>query len=344
MKQILVGRSIAYAAKVGGGSITSYKDIDSLDTGSIAFFTDENELITTANASTILVDKKGWYAAVGNQQASLLPPGVLSGSSVVKSQVTGIIPRVGMPTSVEAQSYVAPVNKIIVIGSNGTHGAFNQPTTLVAGTEAMIKIIKTTLGLRSMGGVYEEEIYRFSEVVRSGDTITTIANRLIVDINAVNPINKFVTASAVGSTTGISIVTDNYWDDFTVAVDGILINADRDINNSAGDNVSKAIVYGRGTDMNIAEMELTYSTERGNTNQAYLAQYFYKTPSLVVSGTHYDTWTFAWRGERKTSTSGQFTSVFELVIACPASAAQEASLITIIPYLVNGSEAAESGS
>ena len=330
MKQILVNKSIAYAAKVNGGTISGINELNLLDTGAIALFTEDNVMITAANCATVSSDSKAFYIAVGNQ------------ATASKTQVSSLIPR--MLLDYRKQAYVAPVKLVKYVGYDGTTAgtAFNFPGTLISGTEAFMRITDTTPGLRTMGSVYENEIKRYSTLVITGDTNTTIANRLITAINA-DP-NSIVTAAAVGSTTGISLTAKDYGTTFNVSMDGIMIYTSNVSPEGSVPGVSVAVDYGKGTSDQIAALELTYSTERGNTNQLILPQYYYNVTSNVVSGATYDTYTFAWNGKRNTALGNQDTYRFEIIVAMPHSATQQANFETMMVEFVGHFENSETGS
>lgn len=317
MKQILINKSIAYGAKSGGGTITK-DEINLLDTGAIAIFTEQGVLITAANASTVLIDVKKIYFAVGNQAATS------------KSLISVPVPRVGI--KYKKQAYVAPVLLTKFVGSDGTIGSFNLPT-LVVRDEALMKIIDTTPGLRTIGAVDSQEIFRYNTDVRSGDTATTIANRIIANINA-DP-NRIVNAVAVGATTGINLTAINVGTTFSIALDGIYINATiEQPEGTVGSSV--AMKFGEGTYDQMLALEDLYSVERGNTNRLALPQLYYTPNSLAVAGTTYDTYTINWNGEREISTGRQDTYHFDLVIAMPAAATQQANFETIMAEVFAG--------
>lgn len=317
MKQILVNRSIAYAAKVGGGTITK-NEINLLDTGAIAIFTEAGVLVTAANAATALDDVKKFSIAVGNQNAAS------------KSIISVPIPRVG--TDYTKQIYVAPVQLTKFIGNDGTIGALNYPT-LIAGQEAFIKIINTTSGLRTVGAVEEQEIFRHSTVVKTGDTAAAITLRLIADINA-NP-DRIVNATGVNSNTGINLTTIVIGTTFSIALDGILINATvEQPEGTVGSSV--AMKFGENTSDQILSLEDLYSVERGNMNRISLPQLYYTANNLTVSGTTYDTYTFKYNGVRQIATGEQNTSPFEIIVAMPVSATQQANFETIMLEMFGG--------
>lgn len=337
MKQILVNKSIAYAAKVGGGTISGINEINLLDTGAVAVFTDTNVLCTAANVSTVSSDVKNFYIAVGNQQTG----------ADSKTYISSLIPR--MLLDYKKKAYVAPVKLIKYIGYDGTTAgtAMNYPS-LVAGQEAFVKIVDTTPGLRTLGSVYENEIKRYSYLVKTGDTATIVSDALIAAINADS--DSIVVAASVGgtgSTTGIELTAKEYGTTFSIALDGILNSATKE--EPEGDTATKvgvsvAMKFGDGTSDQIAALELTYSTERGNDNQVHIPQYYYKTPSNVVDGTTYDTYTYSWNGKRTIGLGNQDTYRFEVIVAMPGSATQQANFETIMVELVGHFENSETGS
>lgn len=327
MKQILVNKSIAYAAKTGGGTISGINEINLLDTGAVAVFTENNVLVTAANAAAVSPDVKQFYIAVGNQATSS------------KTYVSTLIPR--MLLNYVKKNYVAPVKEVQFIGSDGTIGAFNFGT-LVAGTEAFIRITDTTPGLRTLGSVYENEIKRYSTLVAVGDTDTLIANRLIAAINA--DADSIVVAAAVGATTGISLTAKEYGTTFNISLDGIMLYTTKETPYSTLPGSSVAVNYGEGTSDQVAALELAYSTERGNTNQIHLPQLYYSVTSNVVDGATYDIYTFSWNGKRTTSLGGQETYRYEILVPMPDGATQQANFETIMLELVGNFENSETGS
>lgn len=329
MKQILVGKQIAYAAKVGGGTISGINQINLLDTGAIAFFTSNNLLITTANAATVLADKKEFYAAVGNQQTAA------TGS---KTFISSMIPR--LYSRIDKKGYLPAVNQISYIGYDGTYGSLNYPTVVV-GNAATIKLIKTTKGLRNIGAAYESEIMRFEQVARAGDTSATIIARLIVDINSVDTTQAFVVAAAV-STTGIKLTTINSYDTFTVAAGGDLTGSDVGENGmlnrvyASSTSLSIPITYGEGIPAEIAELEHLYSTERGNTNQIWLPQYYYQTPTLVDTTLTYDKTVISFAHQRSTATGNQWTSQNEIILAIPVGGSSPTTTVNTLLDVIFG--------
>jgi hypothetical protein len=328
MKQILVTKSIAYAAKAGGGTITGINEINLLDTGAIAIFTENNFMLTAANVAANSPDVKKFYIAVGNQ------------TPASKTYISQLIPR--MLLDYIKKAYVAPVKLVKFIGSDGTIGAFNFPT-LVAGQSAFIRITDTTPGLRTTGTVYDTEIKRYEYIVQTGDTATIVANKLIAMINA-DP-DSIAVAAAVGATTGIQLTAKNFGTTFSISLDGVMVNSTKEEPESTLPGSSVAIKYGDGTSDQILALEQLYSPERGNDNQVHLTDYYYslRNNSNVVGGATYDTYTFAWNGRITISLGEQHTYRFETVLAMPAAATQQANFETIMADLVGNFENSETG-
>lgn len=317
MKQIFVNKSIAYGAKVGGGTINK-NEINLLDTGAIAVFTEEGVLVTAANAATVLDDVKRFYIALGNQSADS------------KSLISSLIPRIG--TNMTKKAYIAPVKLVKFIGNDGTIGALNNPT-LVYKQEAYIRITNTTPGLRTMGAVYNQEIARYSTTVLAGDTINTVITRLITIINA-DP-NRIVNAVVVGAQVGIQLTAIDFGTTFAISLSGILESATIEQPEGTVGN-SVAVNFGEGTSDQVSALEDTYSVERGNTQRVYLANKYFTANSLVTPGATYDLYTLNFNGKREIGLGEQNTYHYDIIVAMPAGATQQANFDTIIAELFLG--------
>lgn len=331
MKQIFVGKDLAYAAKVGGSTISGINELTSLDTGAIAIFTDKNVLVTNANKGTVLDDCKSFYIAVGDQRT----PGS-------KSFLSELIPRTG--TSFKKTEYSPAVQLVKYIGNDGTQGALNNPTITGVDQELSIKIIDTTPGLRTMGAVDKQEIYRYSIKVKTGDTINTLITALIAKINA--DTNRIVDALVVGSQVGVKLTAIGVGTTFAIAVDGILVNAT--IEQPEGTTAalignSIAMTFGEGTAAQITAMEDAFSVERGNTSRLYLSNLYYSNQSLVTSGSVYDQYSIWWNGRKNMSLGSQDTYRFDVTVALiddsTPKATFEAIMIEMFAGLVNTSPA-----
>jgi hypothetical protein len=164
MKQFVVCKDVAYAAKTGGGTVAGSNDVDQLAVGAVAFIDlSNNTLITT---SSTVVGPVLFYATMADgtlYSSPLIPKGSYSG----------------------VQDYTAPEKEIQYIGNDGspatiTSGVFNgaliglklQCTTAStsgdyrAGTTALLKVVSGHTGVANgtelaantdlvLGAVYE---------------------------------------------------------------------------------------------------------------------------------------------------------------------------------------------
>lgn len=325
MKQILIGKSTpVYGQKNGTTSaISGINELNLLDDGAVAVFTEGPTgmtLVTAANAATVLDDVKKVIIAVGNYTADS------------KSILSVPIPR---DADFKMQAYIAPVKLRKFVGYDGTTAgtSLNLPSTLVVGTEATLKIINTTIHLRTTG----DEVERYNDVVRTGDTNATLMTRLIAKVNA--NADRVADATAIGSVTGIQLDARNYGSSFDIALDGILISSTKEEPEAIAPQVagiSVALKYGHGTYDQIAALEEAYSAERGNTNKLVETASWYNKNSLAVLGQTYNTYTIAWNGKKTSSLGGSDTYRFEIVIPIPATATQQANLINVLTEVFGG--------
>lgn len=327
MKNIIIGRNIAYAARIGGGTITGINQINQLDLGALAVFTETNQLLTAANVVATVADKKNVYVAVG------------SGSATIGASLSQMLPRFG--TNYVKKAYIAPVALRKFIGNDGANGSLNLPT-LVAGDEVFIKIIDTTSGFLYSG----IDIDTYSDVVRTGDTGQTIITRLIAMINA-HP-NRIVNATIVGAGVGIQLDTIEIGTTFSISLDGILINSTVEEPEAVAPNVvgnSVTINYGEGTSAQVAAIEDNWSSYNGNTARREFAAQFYNKPTMVISGATYDQYNISYKGVRAAAlTAGpQPTLLFEQIVALPAAATQQAAFETIMAEVFGNAETQETG-
>lgn len=301
MKQILIGKQIAYAAKVGGGTIAGINEIDLLDTGAIAVFSENNVLLTQAGVAASMADQKRIYVAVGNQ---VDPSSKTFGSFM--------IPRVGV--NYVKTAYTAPVKQVKFIGNDGTTAgtALNYPTLLV-NDEARIKITDTTKGLRTIAG----DVKRYSAIVKSGSTPASITVDLINAIN--NDPDSIVVAAGVATNTGISLTAKNFGTTFDIALGGILESATIEEVGGSLPGVAVNVNTGEGTYDQIVALEDVYSAERGNTNRLMQSQLWYSNHSLATVGVTYNVYTLEWNGNRTGINSNQDTYNMHVKIAIPSS-------------------------
>lgn len=302
MKQILIGKQIAYAAKVGGGTISGINELNLLDTGAIACFAEDNTILTAAGVATELADKKRIYIAVGNQV------------DVSRSFLSTLIPRSGVDYSKKA--YTAPVLQKKFVGYDGTTAGTELalPATLEKGDEGQITIVNTTSGMRTIG----TDIKRYTNNILAGETDgDAFIERLVAQINA-DP-DRIVNAVEIGTSDGISLEAIDGTTTFEVSVSGILENASIVEKGAAVEGVAVAPVFGEGTYDQVLALEDEYSVGRGDTNRLELRSTWYSNHSLATSGLTYNIYTISWMGKRNHNSGEQATYIHEVKIAIPSS-------------------------
>jgi hypothetical protein len=318
MKELFIGSAaVAYAAKDGGGTISGYNEVDLLDTGAVAFFTEDGTLITTATTPASIANVKQFYATVGQVD--------VDGNKIAKR--SQLIDRDAFHRSYCA--YVAPVKQAKSIGFNGTAGSLNLPGTLVAGTTAYFSV-----GIQYEGEEPHVGWGRYEYLVKTGDVEADVVAGLVAAINNdTNPYKKW-TANAEG-TTGVTVTADEYGKVLDIAVDGILIDADR--------STKTEITYGKGTPSQVKEYETLAAIENGDTNRVVLPQYFYSHPSQVDLAATYDLYTIQWKSEHRTSSFPKDGYIKEFVLAIP-DGAQEDDINTIFTTILLFGPTTSSGS
>lgn len=324
MKQAVVTRNVAYALNNAGSpaAITSINAINTLDTGSLAIFTEGGVLVTAANMGTVLDDVRKCYFAVGNQQSA----------ATAKSMITVPFPRIGSVTY-NKQTYTAPVKLRKFIGSDGTVGSLNMPT-YYNGSVATLKITDTTPGLRTVTTEYLPEQFRYQYTGIPGDTNNTMITKLIAAIN-LDP-DRIVDLTVVGSQVGIQIDARNFGTTFAISLDDALVGATVEQPEGSVVGASVAINYGIGTYDAVQSLEDNYSVERGNTNRTYFPIQYYSNPALSLSGSTYNLYTIEWDDYRSMPNGFQPTNRFEIVVAIPTGTALATSFETIMAEVFAG--------
>jgi hypothetical protein len=165
--------------------------------------------------------------------------------------------------SITKLDYRAYVKQISHVGNNGSTGSFNL-STITKGMTFGITIIDDT----GNGIIAEENRFTFTYVAKTGDTATIVANALIAKINDVNAYQwkvregglPFVTAAAVGATTGIALTAYENGSTFKIALIG-----EYAINESTI-TYSTDPVLGSGTAEQVRQMELEAFANEGHTS------------------------------------------------------------------------------
>lgn len=209
MKQVLIAKALAYAAKgdhsVDGNPVTTgtAADPSELAAGAVGIFAVGGDLITS---STALADVKQFFVAVGTTD---------SVNSTVLFQRSG-----GFNFS--KASYKDPIKQVSTVTlsslkfvqDNGTGAAAATYQNSKRGEEAIVRVIDT------MPGTISPSTKSYSTAVVSGDTPTTVTERLVSQINKDN--DRVVTASSNGAV--LTVTDKRVGGHFRLAIDGILVN------------------------------------------------------------------------------------------------------------------------
>ena len=308
MRELFVAKgAVAYAAKVGGGTIAAQNEVDVLEIGALALFTEDGTLITAATTPASIALVKQFYIAVGETDKD--------GKNITKTSRP--IDRAAFHRTFCA--YVAPVPQQIAVGYDGAAGSLNLPTTLIPGTIASLSV-----GIEHDGVEPHTHWGRYEYFVRPGDTDTIVAQGLVDAINADTQTFANWTAALIGATPnlGISITADNAGEVLLVAYDDLIQQTTTNL-------ALTAIVYGKGTSSQIAEYEDLQNIENGDTSRREFRNLYFSKPSQVVPGAEYGTFTFEWASEHRAGGSVMPGYVKEAVIAIPAGA-QATALNTIL--------------
>jgi hypothetical protein len=324
MYRALIAKNIAYAAKVGGGTIAGINEIDLLDEGAVAIFTENNTLVTTATSVANLLGTQQFWMAVGAKQVNPKTGGVVP--YIYKSYLIDRDAHIQ-----EYCTYVAPVLQKVVIGKDGAGaGAMNFPT-LVAGDSAVINVIETSESEFQPGFTK-----RYEHIVTSTDTASTIIQSLVDAIN--NNDDSIVVASVLtngGSNVGILLTAKTLEGTFTVGTDGIAFNATKAYSGGSASVVN----YGKGTPTILFNLEKkSQINSQGNSNYQMYNEKFFGLSSLVNPSGTYNTWNFGWHQEaRANGINHMSVTQQEVLLAVPSGATTLlANLVTMFGVLFLG--------
>lgn len=280
MKQLLIAKDVAYAAKTGGGTVTK-DELDVLADGAVAILTEAGALVPAAPANT-LDDVKSFQIAVGTP----------AGQSTI---ITDLIKRAN--ADVHQQAYAAAVAQVTYIGSDTVDGDFNWTLANVKkGDYAAIHIIPDT-DYRTAGAQMERLSY---DAVSDNPSLATVVTGLV---NAINAGSNIVTAASVDTNQGISLTSKVPGVGFKVVCISDSFLADADV------QYNVAPYVGVGTPALVTEMEKEADVYRGRMYGTKDAE-FPQLSSVVDSGATYDIFTI----NAKDSTLGLQTNDFSTFI------------------------------
>ncbi len=317
VQQVLIGKSVAYRAKSGGGSIVNMADVINLADGAVALFGEDGNLITAAAG---FADQKSFYIYVG-------------GSTAANLRKSKKIVRRGAIYS--AVAYDAPVKAINYVGDDGTNGYdVNLPSTLVVGTFAYLSVIETT-----DGNVGTNKARRYEYKVLTGDTKASVVNGLVTAMNA--DADRLAVAAAIDpgdANAGISLTAVNYDMTFKVTVGGILANA-----TISGQTNTVLVNYGSGRASQISELEAMALINEGSGNYTFMPSEFFSYGQQVDTATPatYHTYNMSWEYTAHYPTHSQGAVPNYLILAVVSGASQKSTLDTLFAAafgVVSGAE------
>lgn len=315
MRDLIIGKDIAYALSTAGGTIAGSWAADLLTDGGIA-----------------IVDNDG--ALIAHNAASITAPYVHILTKTGTTSKTSF-PLVKGLTKYSKLAYAAPAAPIKFIGSDVNESAgdysFNLPATLTVGSVVGFGIINKSLP--------QEDTRRhkeYSYTVVSGDVMTgsgsnNIFTKLIAIVNA-DP-NGIVTAAAhlhdvAGNIDGIKLTSNTAGVDFGIyRISGVLQDADiveyELVNGSYDASATNGTAYsaGVGTVAHIQELLKATASRDGNNQYMMFSDLLYSGGSQIVAGTTYTTYVFTTEVVNTDSISQSNKPPMELVIAVPSGSA-----------------------
>ncbi len=313
MDDLIIGKSVAYAAKDGGGTIAGLWELQELTNGGIAIV-DSNGTIIAANASSITSK----YVTI-----------VTTGGTAAKTSFP--IYKDGFVYS--KQAYVAPVAGIKFLGSEepaaSGKNSHNLPASLAVGSVVGVGVVN--LGLPT-----EDQLrYRFYEyTVVSGDVMTGKATsnvivKLIAKINA--DVNRCVTALAhedgSNNVDGIKFTALTAGVDFELFHLGDVLK-DADITNGTASNP------GQGTVAQITELAKANAYKDGDHLYMQYQQLLFTEPSQIVAGTTFTTYVLTTKVPNTDVISKSNKPSLQLIIAVPSGQTGAGEIVTVLDALL----------
>lgn len=284
---LLLAKSVAYAAKEGGGTIAGINEIDLLADGAIAIFTENNVLVTTSTTATNLLGVAKFWVARGNGTGTSrwYRSELINRDAATRTKTTGS----------------NPVKQAIAIGTNEdgdtANTNMNFPSTLEVGTFATIVVTNQT-----NSSEITATMSQYQHMVLPIDDEESIIQGLVDAVNADD--QRIVDATVIETTgapnvkEGILLTARDYFTRFSVGVDDIIAYADV---TTDGDGDSVVGTRGRNSYSEMKELEVIFNAVKGQSDTAG-QNLLYSAPSQVDevyttlddSSTTMDTYTFEW--------------------------------------------------
>jgi hypothetical protein len=314
MRDLLIGKNVAYASDGAAGTIAGVWELDDLVDGSIAIVDNEGTLIAD-DAVSITKPYVELYTKIGTA-----------------------VKKVGFPlytgkTTYSKLAYAAPVAAVKYVGSDQAAAAgdysLNLPATIAAGDRVGVSVTDLSKPMHEIGRTKEYVYTVVSGDVLTGKTSANIIARLVALINA-DPF-RCVTASAVDDGTdndGLKLTAKTAGKDFGVGLmEGVLEDADivayKDVNGvyTAASTTAVANNPGHGTYASILEMYKATASRDGNQQYMIYQDLLFGGDSGLSSTGTYTTYVFTTKVPNTDEISVSNNPDLTLVIAVPSGAA-----------------------
>lgn len=292
MNRVHVLKDVAYAAKVGGGAIAGYDDVNLLEPGAIAFFNEQGGLVDLTASAADIADSKFFTAVVGRAD---------------DTSVVTMIPRKGVK-DVNVVNYRAATKVVHTIG--GITAQLSVPFTTEG--EVSIKVDDVTFSSKGQFPSVRASAYK-----KATTTNEEFVDSLVAKLNAAEP--EFIVATKVKDG------TDTYFGiEITPINDDIFLDVSvTDMWESASNTITTAAVHSIGKGSDILQMEKDFSTEEGNGNYIDYTTEHYKRGFEVDASAGYDVVTVLWEGTHSSPTRSHNVMINRLAIACLESASAD---------------------
>lgn len=318
MKHIFIAENVAYAAKQGGGTISGYNEVNLLQKGAIAFLLPDGTLIPTVSPATTIANNRQFYIAIG------------TGSSTIGAKISMLIDRT-MRQYTKTAYAAATLQKSFLGEDSAGNGALNLPGTLIPGEVAEILIVDSTGPVMN---TWEARKYRYSHVIKNGDTQSTIITSLINKVNAHS--EAIVTATVVGTQDGIEFEAKEVGTTFVVAGNEILSDATTTV-----PPTSPAVSFhpGFGTPLGVRKLEFECEPHEGKSNEVWTPALYWSYPTQVNQSLTYDLYDMVWNTDNLTAHAPKVATKQHVIIAFPASGTAQSGVEGILTALVQLSTA-----
>ena len=312
MSRLAVLKDVAYASKVGGGTVADISEIDELVQGAFAFFNEKGELLVdTAGVVNGLADCKVFTVGVGRLE---------------DHQVFAGIPRQGI-NEVNKTLFRAFVKPAIAVGTAGSAGL-----GFVDGEEASIRVLDKSYTTRYAIQSANASVYK-TAVMTEEQAVDLLVSRLNKNGDG------FITAVKTGASPDFAI-------NVTAVEDGTTFDI---VTTGSLEGISKPVitapVYGVGTGEQLLKMEKECSVDEGNGNYTEYTDLFYKRQFEALMSESYDLTTILWDGVHNNPTGSNKVMHNRVVFAFPNGGAVEVAtnLTNILAALVGNAYASDEG-